>query len=449
MVAFQSRRIRELLGVRLEEAQYHHFMSLVSNKVSEAFDLDFKAKLYGNAERDKKALAGDVAALANTAGGLLILGIEEDDQARARTAPGVSVADAEVGRIRQIVAANVVPFPQLDVLPIEDPGRPGHGLLVIAVPRSPLAPHAVLVGDGLRYPRRNGATTRYLSEPEIATAYRERFASAHGQVERAGQIEQEALGRLSRKDHKCWVVVSLVPDLPGEFLVDQAALRAIKSELISQRPMIMPTSLSWLRAGVGRRRLMVDDAGGDLMPNYLSADLHQDGAGTFAVNAQEVARQHYGPDADNDERWLNDEQTVNAILSGLYFLGFHARDRASAGGNALVRVRVHPDTDGPVYLGSGQRGISPTLSQRLKVPVSPAECVAPLETLASQGPDLIATAYLLATELFQEFGLPECGQLTRDGQIRIRYWSAPPWPAFIQQWAPSVGVTISSEALAG
>lgn len=449
MAAFQSRRIRELLGVRLDDARYHHFKSLVSNKVGEAFDLDFKAEPYGNAERDKKALAGDVAALANTAGGLLVLGIEEDDQARACAASGVSVADAEVGRIRQIVAANVVPFPQVDVLPIENPERPGYGLLVIAVPPSPLAPHAVLVGDGLRYPRRNGATTRYLSEPEVASAYRERFASAQGQVERAGQIEREAVGRLSRKDHKCWVVVSLVPDLPGEFLVDQTALRAIKSELISQRPMIMPTSLSWLRAGVGRRRLMVDDAGGDLMANYLSADLHQDGAGTFAVNAQEVPRQRYGPDTDNDERWLNDEQTVNSILSGLYFLGTHARDRASAGGNALVRVRIHPDTDGAVYLGGGQRGISPTLSQRLKVPVSPAECVAPLEAIASQGPDLIATGYLLATELFQEFGLPECGQLTRDGQIRIRYWSAPPWPTFIQQWAPGVDILISGEALTG
>jgi hypothetical protein len=449
MVAFQSRRIRELLGARLEEARYLHFMSLVSNKVAEAFDLDFKAEVYGNAERDKKALAGDVAALSNTAGGLLILGIKEDDQARACTAPGVSVADSEVGRVRQIVAANVVPFPQLDVLPIENPERSGHGLLVIAVPRSPLAPHAVLVGEGLRYPRRNGSTTRYLSEPEVATAYRERFASAHGQVERASQIEQEALGRLSRKDHKCWVVVSLVPDLPGEFPVDQAALRAIKGELISQRPMIMPTSLSWLRAGVGRRRLMVDDARSDLIANYLSAELHQDGAGTFAVNAEEVTRQRYGPDTDNDERWLNDEQTVNTILSGLHFLGLHASDRAGAGGNALVRVRVHPDTDGAVYLGNGQRGISPAISQRMKVPVSPAECVAPLEAIASQGPDLVATAYLLATELFQEFGLPECGQLTRDGQVRIRYWSALPWPTFIQQWAPSVGVTISNETLSG
>ena len=339
MTAFQSRRIRELLGTTLEAAQYPDYLTLVSNKIPEAFDLDFKAELYGNSDSAKRALAGDVVALANTAGGLLILGIEEDDQARASAAPGVSVADAEVARIRQTVASNVVPFPSLDVLQIEDPAHPGNGLLVIAVARSPLAPHAVLVNEGLRYPRRNGATIRYLSEPEVATAYRERFASTHGQVARAEQVEQEALMRLSTRDRKCWVVVSLVPDLPGEFLVDQAALRTSRSELLGKRPMIMPTSLSWMHVSVGRRRLMIDDSNDNLMANYLSAELHHDGAGSFAMNAQDVGYERYGVDVSQQERLLNDEPAVNAILSGLSFLASHARDRAPGSPLAAPRDR--------------------------------------------------------------------------------------------------------------
>jgi hypothetical protein len=77
----------------------------------------------------------------------------------------------------------VLPLPVFDVVRVEDPARPGHGLVLIAVPRSQLAPHAVIVNDGLRYPRRNGATTRYLSEPEVAAAYRERFAAAQRQAD--------------------------------------------------------------------------------------------------------------------------------------------------------------------------------------------------------------------------------------------------------------------------
>ena len=433
-------------GHHVEAAQYRDYMTLVSNKIPEAFDLEFKAELYGNTDPAKRALAGDVAALANTAGGLLIVGIEEDGQARASAAPGVSVADAEVTRIRQTVASNVVPFPPLDVLQIEDPAHPGDGLMVIAVARSPLAPHAVLVNEGLRYPRRNGATIRYLSEPEVATAYRERFASTNSQVARAEQVGYEALMRLLTRDRKCWVVVSACPDLPGEFLVDQAALRTIRSELLGKRPTIMPTSLSWMRVSVGRRRLILDDSNDNLMANYLAAELHHDGAGSFAMNAQDVGYEQYGVDVSQQERVLNDEQAVNAILSGLSFLASQARDRASAGGNALVRVTIHPTTQDPVYLGTGRRSRFPTRSQQLKVPVVPAESAAPLDALVTPGPGLIATGYLLATELFQEFGLPECGQLTRDGQLRIQYWSQPLQQP-IQQWATSAGITVSNETL--
>src|SRR6266566_3869886 len=194
MVALRSRRLQAIFGVPLDDLQYEHLEALVPNQVSEAFDLDFKATLYGNADRDRRDLATDVAALANTAGGLLVLGIEEDDQARAVAAPGLELSEADERRIRQIVGSQVVPMPVLDVLRVEDPDRPGYGLVLIAVPRSPLAPHAVVVNDGLRYPRRNGATTRYLSEPEVADAYRERFARPRRQADRAREIEADALG---------------------------------------------------------------------------------------------------------------------------------------------------------------------------------------------------------------------------------------------------------------
>ncbi len=194
MVGLRSARLEALLGSPLELVQHADLMALISNQVPEAFDLDFKSEMYGPTDKDRRDAATDVAALANTAGGLLVLGIEEDDQARATAAPGLELSEADERRIRQIVGSQVVPMPVLDVLRVEDPDRPGYGLVLIAVPRSPLAPHAVVVNDGLRYPRRNGATTRYLSEPEVADAYRERFARPRRQADRAREIEADALG---------------------------------------------------------------------------------------------------------------------------------------------------------------------------------------------------------------------------------------------------------------
>lgn len=444
MVALRSRRIESLLGARLEDVKPKHLHALVSDQVPEAFDLDFKAELYGNGESGRRSLATDVAALANTAGGLLVLGIGEDGQGRAATTPGVSVAETETQRIRQIVASLVSPLPVFDVLPIEDPGMPGQGFLIIAVVRGPSAPHAVLVNEGFRYPRRNGAATRYLSEPEVATAYRDRFAAASDQAERAQEMEEMAVGPLFPGSDMGWVVVSLVPDAPGELLIDQAALRIAQAELLGTRPTVLPTALSWTNVHVGRRCLLVSDSVADYTaPRSISAILCHDGAGVFAMNASDS---HRGGQAPRPGLWLHDEQSVNAILTGLRFLGRHARDRAATGGNALVRVHVHTGND-QVNLGNGGRAASDSLwILDSSWSFRPAEFAVPLDALAADGLDLVATAYLLASDLFQAFGLPEVLQLTRDGQLRDRYWSRD-WIAQIREWATQAGVMMTDEVL--
>lgn len=494
MAALRSRRIESLLGTHVEDIGPQHLHALVSDQVAEAFDLDFKAELYGNGESARRALATDVAALANTAGGLLVLGIGEDSQSRAATAPGVSVAESETRRIRQIIATLVFPLPVFDVLPVEDPGTPGQGFLIIAVVRGPSAPHAVVVNDGFRYPRRNGATTRYLSEPEIATAYRNRFSAASEQSARAQELEAIVAGQLFRGINGTgWVVLSLVPDAPGELLIDQATLRNTQAELVGTMPTVLPTALSLTNVHVGRRCLLVSDAAADwAAPRQISAVLCHDGAGCFAMNAHEsepngagrprppgfARRSRWrrgglpdpprpdpprpaedvpsaGPEAGQADRWrhkgtwLHDEQVVNAILTGLRFLGRHARDRAAAGGNALVRAHVHVDSSdrGTVNLGTGGRATSdPRWVMDQDGPAQPAECAAPLDALADDGPDLVAAAYLLASDLLQAFWLPEVLQLTREGQIRGQYWSKVRIPQ-IREWAVQAGVTITDEVL--
>jgi hypothetical protein len=452
MVALRSARLEALLGSDLEQVQYSQLMTLITNQVAEAFDLDFKSEMYGSSDRDKRDAATDVAALANTAGGLLILGIEEDDQARASAAPGVVLSEADERRVRQIVGSNVVPMPVIDVLRITDPARAGHGLVLIAVPRSPLAPHAVLVNEGLRYPKRNGATTRYLSEPEVADAYRERFAAARRQVDRAREIETDALARLATTDDQVWIVVSLVPELPGELVIDQAALNAARTELMGQHPLIMPTGAHWLRVSIGRRRLLADGTrDNSRLARYLSTELHDDGSGVFGA----FVLIRGGPEVDSstgepEARWVNDESAVNGILSGLRFLARYARDRAAAGGNALIRTQLYPaGRQQPLRLGSRRGGFLDSLGTRIMTDtVPPSERVAPLDGLATDGPDLTSAAYLLASDVFQEFGWAEAAQLTRDGGVRLRYWNRE-WRPHVEQYAATAGISMTEETLPG
>jgi capsule polysaccharide export protein KpsE/RkpR len=123
-----------------------------------------------------------------------------------------------------------------------------------------------------------------LSEPEVADAYRTRFAATHFQEERAREIEDTTLTRLATTDDQAWVVVSLVPDLPGELIIDQAALRAVRAELMGQHPLIMPVSTRWVRVNIARRRILADGTMNESrQARYLSAELYGDGAGVFGA----------------------------------------------------------------------------------------------------------------------------------------------------------------------
>ncbi len=109
MPAAFSSRLESVFGVRIDQVEVNHIHGLVTNGVSEEFDLDFKRDLYGRSDAAKRELAGDVAALANTAGGVILIGVDEDDHARASAAPGVDVSDDERARMLQVVAAGVAP----------------------------------------------------------------------------------------------------------------------------------------------------------------------------------------------------------------------------------------------------------------------------------------------------------------------------------------------------
>jgi len=91
MALLRSRRLETVLGAPVDELSARNIEVLAGNGVSEAFDLDFKGTLYGNSDKERRDLCGDVAALANTSGGVIIVGVEEDEHAIAAATPGVDL----------------------------------------------------------------------------------------------------------------------------------------------------------------------------------------------------------------------------------------------------------------------------------------------------------------------------------------------------------------------
>lgn len=87
LVAGPFAAIETVLGNRLAKLDEQSIAGLVSNHVREASDLDFKESLYGRSDSDKRDLATDISAMANGAGGVILLGIRDEDGAAVDLTP--------------------------------------------------------------------------------------------------------------------------------------------------------------------------------------------------------------------------------------------------------------------------------------------------------------------------------------------------------------------------
>ena len=76
-------RLRDVLGAPPHEVDEEQLKALVDSGVREDADLDVKEVSYGTSDPDRRKLAGDVAAMANDRGGLIVIGIRDEDDVAA------------------------------------------------------------------------------------------------------------------------------------------------------------------------------------------------------------------------------------------------------------------------------------------------------------------------------------------------------------------------------
>ncbi len=171
------------------------FQTLIDTCVSESVHLDFKRESYGNADADKKELLKDVTAFANTLGGHLIIGLDEEDGVASSLLPlsGIDV-DKELQRLESIIRSGIEPtivglrMKRIDV----DRGS----MIVIHVPRSYNPPHRVIFKNSNRYYARNSTGAHELSFEEL----RMLFGQRRSIEERAKAFVGERFLRIQGKD---------------------------------------------------------------------------------------------------------------------------------------------------------------------------------------------------------------------------------------------------------
>jgi hypothetical protein len=443
----RSRRLETLLGAPVADLTAGHMHAAVEAKIAESHDLDWKGEAYGNSDKDKRELAADVAALANTVGGLIVLGVAEDGHACASAAPGVRLSDAYRNQLLQVIASSVAPVPRFEVRMVADGGDGGHGFVLIAVERSGAAPHAVVVGTNLRYPRREGTITRYLSEPEVADAYRARLAGRAGIEERLRVVWADGISRLDvvNRPYAC---LALVPDVPGSMTINRDVFDAFRAKWVGRNPNLFLVGMQAYRVTVGQGRLTADGSNQMNSPtaDWLAIDTYTEGAGFFAVHAGNP-RASAGSTSSTieHEQLVEDELLANGVLTALVELAAHA-EAAMASGTALVLAGVHGIAPArPTYLGHARRGFGDAYNETALVQLpEPVAGALPLEVLAGGGRPVVALASRLCDQIAQAFGVPELGQLSADGLIRAPYFAGIQNPN-IKQRIEAAGFEITSD----
>ncbi|MBF9072520.1 AlbA family DNA-binding domain-containing protein [Streptacidiphilus fuscans] len=446
---FRSRRIEGLLGKSLDIVTYHEIASLEGNPdAAEAEDLDWKRQLLAQGPEGKEEFAKDIVSFANHLGGVILVGMA-DAKGIPSAVMDSDVSDAHKRHLEGVAATSTAPPVRIQLRSVHNPASPGQGFLIIAVPKSPQAPHAVTAppvketGQALRYPRRSGSRTRWLSESEVATAYYGRLAAVADRERRLEEIERELLSSLpaSNIPH---LIVALTPEVPGDMLLSQESFARYRDHLRA-----WPTSLGadseqhYRDVRIGSRRLVVVDGqeGGYV---FQRGELHRDGSGAFAARI----RFHERTQGISKYNSVGPGALVYWLLTGLHLLGVHSRDRAAAIGTAVIRASV-VDAPHSHPRGPAQPAMSPMLPLRMEImdpdgfslgeserpcAYAVSQAVTFLDNLAEGGVGLVQAAALLADELVQAHGIPEVPSITGAGEIRVSGWGGG-LPPEISRWA--------------
>lgn len=432
-------RIEALLNASLTAATCADLKRLIEGRVVEDVDIDFKSELH----KDGQELAVDVAAMANTVGGVLVIGMAEEDGVATGLKP-CPLSDEDTNRMRQWLAELVAPYVSTDIIRVADADG-ARGCYLVVVERSPSAPHAVRKGATLRYYQRDGGRNRPLSEAEVADAYRSRFRGAAAQGERLANIVAD--GRLALApvpDGATWLAMALMPNAPGSMRIDAKALRRARQIMAAgHADGPFRSAPRELTTGVGRVVAVSGFEHGTTNPRHGYAELHSDGGGFAACELHNAAIQGV-PDTHPVVR-LDDVQMVRTGLGLLRLLSDHAAAGTGARGDAVARCELLTGAN-EVRLGYYEHGSIwdryDTARVLRSAPAVEGHTVS-LDAILGSPVEWLAAGRVLLTDLFHAFGVPEVPQITSEGHLRRAFWRN----TRLDTWPSVAGVPLTDDTI--
>jgi Putative DNA-binding domain len=132
-----------LRSIPLEAIEESDLQRLIEVRVAEKRDIDYKRDTYGNRDQDHGEFLADVSSFANTAGGEIVIGMDEQGGVPTGFCPLQIDTNAEILRLENIARSGLQPrvfgFAARAV-----PMAGGGFVLVLRIPRSSNQPHRIV-----------------------------------------------------------------------------------------------------------------------------------------------------------------------------------------------------------------------------------------------------------------------------------------------------------------
>lgn len=178
-----------------DEDLYHRINSWIRGKNPESIYLDYKRDFTFSTEKEKIEIAKDISSFANTEGGCLIYGVDEE-RIDKKSAPipkddyGMLSIEKSISDLENILTSIITPpLPELRIRQIKLLHDQEKFIYFIWHPKSWVAPHMVSGFKHARYYKRGNFKTEPMLEHEVEALYQRRAISNYNTIEFIKKID--------------------------------------------------------------------------------------------------------------------------------------------------------------------------------------------------------------------------------------------------------------------
>lgn len=186
-----------LKNTPLDKIAESHVADLIAAQVMESLHIEYKRAAYGAKDEDRREFLADISSFANTAGGDLVIGVDEKDGVPIRLTPLADVATAtgEIDRLDKMARSGIdapIAGLQMRAVPVT-----GGAIIVIRIPKSFLAPHRVVYQNSNRFWARSTASPRKY-QPTVGEL-RHQFLATPALSERVQRVRLDRVAKNCRR----------------------------------------------------------------------------------------------------------------------------------------------------------------------------------------------------------------------------------------------------------